>query len=94
MQMGDDGQLRGQVRRSPPSPYILLRLKDPSSQARAFSDALIELCDGVVSRLGDAVIPASTATVASQCQSYVSWQRGKLSGQRCLVCAQKDLDCR
>lgn len=68
-------------------------IEDPSSQAYTFSDALVELCDAIVSQLGDAVIPDSTA-VASQCQFYASWQRGKPSSQRWLVCAQKDLDYR
>lgn len=42
----------------PPASLYTAATEDPSSQAHGFSDALVELCDGIVSQLGDAVIPA------------------------------------
>lgn len=45
--------------RRPSASLYTAAAEDPSSQAHGSSDALVELCDGIVSQLGDAVIPDS-----------------------------------
>lgn len=47
----------------PPVSLYTAAIEDPSSQAWTFSDALVKVCDGIVSQLGEAVIldPAAVA---------------------------------
>lgn len=59
----DDGHQESSSRSSPVFLYTA-ETEIPSSQTWFFSDALVELYDGIVSRLGDAVTPDSTAAAS------------------------------